>query len=207
MVFVIASKAEWSRTFPPEKSRTTSCSGMRSGRMRLWKLMAEPKKRGPWSLKTRVLSLSGSSTSLTSLAADHAKAKALMKRPVTTAVAKSTTIVTPVTTKMTTKSVQATRCKRPKEPHAKVLIATKNMRPTSAAIGILPTMGAKKNTLDAKPIDMMKPDNRVLPPPLTLISDWPMSAQPPCVPKRPAAMLPNPWAKHSFRVEPTEPVI
>mmetsp|Transcript_42161 Transcript_42161/g.127385 ORF Transcript_42161/g.127385 Transcript_42161/m.127385 type:complete len:250 (+) Transcript_42161:428-1177(+) len=180
---------------------------MRSGRMRLWKLMAEPKKSGPCKRKTRACAPSLSSTSFTSLAADQANARALMKRPMTTAVAKSTAIVTPVTTRMTSASVHEMMESSPKDPHANVLIDTMNMSPTNAATGMWLTSGVAKTTLTARPAAMIKLESRPWPPPLTLISDWPIKAQPPCVPKSPATMFPRPCPKHSRLVDPGVPVI
>mmetsp|Transcript_36221 Transcript_36221/g.86553 ORF Transcript_36221/g.86553 Transcript_36221/m.86553 type:complete len:257 (+) Transcript_36221:585-1355(+) len=130
-----------------------------------------------------------------------------MMTPMTTATHKSCQTVTTVTRTTTIASIQLIRNTKTIELQAKVLSAMSVMSPTRAATGMIFMIGASNSTLRPRVMPMTVPETRLRPPLLTLRSDWAISAQPPCVPKRAEMMLPTPWPKHSRLMEPVVPVI
>mmetsp|Transcript_45778 Transcript_45778/g.146151 ORF Transcript_45778/g.146151 Transcript_45778/m.146151 type:complete len:211 (+) Transcript_45778:273-905(+) len=170
-----------------------------------WKLAEEAKNSGPWRQKLRLFSAASTETSSrTLLETFHAKMRALTTSPRMMAVARSWKTVTSVTRSTTRPSLACIMLRRnnPSEPQANVLRATRTIRPTTAATGILETSGPSSAAPMKKPTATVRPDSRPRPPPPTLMSVWPMSAEPPCTPKIPQSMFPRDWAKHSREVEP-----
>mmetsp|Transcript_95818 Transcript_95818/g.299325 ORF Transcript_95818/g.299325 Transcript_95818/m.299325 type:complete len:298 (+) Transcript_95818:314-1207(+) len=171
--------------------------------------MAEPKKSGPFRTYVRSwgLSLSSPASTRTSVADVHAKPRPQRMTPQTTATQRSCHTVTTVTRTTTIASIQLIRRMRVIELQANVFRAMSVIRPTRAATGMIFITGASKSTLRPRVMPMTVPETRLRPPLPTLRRDWAMSAQPPCVPKSEAMMLPTPWPKHSRLMEPLVPVI
>ena len=79
----------------------------------------------------------------------------------------------------------------------KVPMLTMIITATSAAIGISFTQGPRKTTRMSRKKPATKVDSRPRPPDFTLITDWPIIAQPAMPPMKPVAMLATPWPTHS----------
>mmetsp|Transcript_29738 Transcript_29738/g.64042 ORF Transcript_29738/g.64042 Transcript_29738/m.64042 type:complete len:287 (+) Transcript_29738:1905-2765(+) len=136
----------------------------------------------------------------------HAKPRAEVIVPMSTAFAKSSLTVTNVTNEMMNKSRFGTFPNNLNEPHENVDWQTNNMTPASATTGICPNNGAQATMPNAKNIAMDMPERRLTPPPLwALMRDWPMRAHPPIPPVRPDARLPIPWPMTSRLVLPRFP--
>ena len=73
-------------------------------------------------------------------------------------------------------------------------------------IGIFSIKGAAKRMKIKREIEAVTPDNRPLPPELTLIMDCPIMAHPPIPPNKPFNIFPNPCAKLSLFPLPLESV-
>ncbi len=68
---------------------------------------------------------------------------------------------------------------------------------TSAAMGIWPTQSLRNTTISNSTTPATSVDSRVRPPDFTLITDWPIIAQPAMPPNRPETMLATPCPLHS----------
>ena len=78
------------------------------------------------------------------------------------------------------------------ELQLKVPIETMIMTATRAAIGMRATIGPANTTMTSRTTPAVSVDRRVRPPDFTLITDWPIIAQPAMPPSRPEAMLAMP---------------
>ena len=83
------------------------------------------------------------------------------------------------------------------ESQLKVPIDTMIIADTSAAIGMWRTQGPRNTTSTSRKIPATSVDRRVRPPDFTLITDWPIIAQPAMPPMKPVATLARPWSTHS----------
>ena len=83
------------------------------------------------------------------------------------------------------------------EPQLKVPIDTMIITATKAAIGIWLTHSPKNTTKISSTTPATSVDKRPRPPDFTLITDWPIMAQPAMPPMKPVAMLATPWPTHS----------
>ena len=81
----------------------------------------------------------------------------------------------------------------PIDHQLKVPIETMIITATSAAIGIRATIGPANTTMTSRTTPAISVDRRPRPPDFTLITDWPIIAQPAMPPSKPAAMLAMPW--------------
>ena len=117
------------------------------------------------------------------------KTNALTITPETTAIAKSKNTVT-VETKISTKtSAIGILLIILKLDQANVPITTINITPTNAAMGTC-SIRLDANKINAKSANAATiPESRPLPPPLMLIIDCPIMAQPPIPPKSPVITL------------------
>ncbi len=79
------------------------------------------------------------------------------------------------------------------ERQEKVPIETMIITATSAGIGIRATSGPSTTIRKSRKVPATKADRRVEPPDFTLITDWPIIAQPPIPPRKPVAKLAMPW--------------
>src|SRR5690554_618723 len=79
----------------------------------------------------------------------------------------------------------------------KVPIDTMIITATNAAIGIRETQSSRNTTINSSSTPATRQDSRPRPPDCTLITDWPIMAQPAIPPIKPAAILPIPCALHS----------
>ena len=79
----------------------------------------------------------------------------------------------------------------------KVPIETMIMTATRAAIGMRPTASPSPTTSTSSKTPATRADNRPRPPDFTLITDWPIIAQPAMPPRNPVAILATPWPAHS----------
>lgn len=68
---------------------------------------------------------------------------------------------------------------------------------TRAAMGIRPTQSLRNTTISSSATPAIRVESRLRPPDLTLITDWPIIAQPAMPPSRPVAMFARPWPLHS----------
>ncbi len=68
---------------------------------------------------------------------------------------------------------------------------------TRAAMGIRPTQSLRNTTISSSATPATRVESRLRPPDLTLITDWPIIAQPAMPPSRPVAMFASPWPLHS----------
>ena len=81
-----------------------------------------------------------------------------------------------------------------------VPIDTMIMTATSAGIGTWPTNGPRTASRNSRKAPAVKVDSRPRPPEVTLMTDWPIIAQPPMPPKNAATMLAPPCPAHSRRL-------
>ena len=84
-----------------------------------------------------------------------------------------------------------------KEPQLKVPTATMIMIATSAGIGIWLTHGPRTTQRIMSTTPAMSVERRVRPPDFTLITDWPIIAQPAMPPKKPVMKFAMPWPRAS----------
>jgi hypothetical protein len=68
---------------------------------------------------------------------------------------------------------------------------------TSAGIGICFTHGPSTTSSTRRNTPAVSAESRPRPPDFTLMTDWPIIAQPAMPPKRPETMLATPWPVHS----------
>ena len=68
---------------------------------------------------------------------------------------------------------------------------------TRAAIGIWLTQRPRNTTITSSRTPAVSADRRPRPPDFTLMTDWPIMAQPAMPPIKPVAMLATPWPMHS----------
>ena len=68
---------------------------------------------------------------------------------------------------------------------------------TRAAIGICRTQSLSTRMRKSRNTPANRDESRPRPPDLTLMTDWPIIAQPAMPPKKPATMLPTPCPAHS----------
>jgi hypothetical protein len=68
---------------------------------------------------------------------------------------------------------------------------------TSAAMGICFTHSPRNTTRISSTTPATRVDRRPRPPDFTLMTDWPIMAQPAMPPMKPVAMLATPWPTHS----------
>jgi hypothetical protein len=61
----------------------------------------------------------------------------------------------------------------------------------------LATQSPRNTTINSRKTPAMKVDSRPRPPDFTLITDWPIIAQPAMPPMKPVAKLATPWPTHS----------
>src|SRR5690554_2913898 len=101
---------------------------------------------------------------------------------------------------MTTDDCQGCERKFRIELQLNVPIDTMIMTATSAGIGICATRGPSTTIRKRRKVPATKVDRRVDPPDFTLITDWPIIAQPPMPPKNPVTKLAIPWPLHSRRL-------
>jgi|GEM_PF-6868722 len=101
---------------------------------------------------------------------------------------------------MTAEEVGGWRRKLAIEAQLKVPMETMIITATSAGIGMRPTQGPSTASRNSRKAPATKVDSRPRPPELTLITDWPIMAQPPMPPNRAATMLALPWPAHSRRL-------
>mmetsp|Transcript_11536 Transcript_11536/g.40326 ORF Transcript_11536/g.40326 Transcript_11536/m.40326 type:complete len:382 (+) Transcript_11536:349-1494(+) len=150
---------------------------------------------------------------VTSAASCHAKAQAVMQMPAATAVKRSTSSVTTVTTRMTTASMRrilrsacgaSIACWRTVSgirhaitvgtlPQSNVWKQTMTITPTSDAVGMILISGVATRMRSSTTMPATMPDRRYRPfaPLWQLIMDSPMVAPPPSVPKMPETKLPT----------------
>src|SRR5690606_24705719 len=83
------------------------------------------------------------------------------------------------------------------EDQLKVPIETMIITATRAAMGIWLTQSLRNTTRTNSTAPATRQDNRVRPPDFTLITDWPIMAQPAIPPMSPEAILATPWPLHS----------
>ena len=83
------------------------------------------------------------------------------------------------------------------ESQLKVPMLTMIITATSAAIGIRLTQGPRNTTITSRNTPATSADRRPRPPDFTLITDWPIIAQPAMPPMNPVATLARPWPTHS----------
>jgi len=83
------------------------------------------------------------------------------------------------------------------ESQLKVPIDTMIITATRAAMGIWLTHSLRKTTISSSTTPATRHDRRPRPPDFTLITDWPIMAQPAMPPSRPEAILAMPWPLHS----------
>ena len=82
----------------------------------------------------------------------------------------------------------------------KVPIDTMIMIATSAGIGTWPTRSPSSASRISSDRPAVKVDSRPRPPLVTLMTDWPIIAQPPMPPKKAATILAMPWPPLSRRL-------
>ena len=121
--------------------------------------------------------------------------------------AKSVITVTAVTNTIKRASLVGIRRMIVRLFQAKVPITTMNITPTRAASGICSIKSEAKRMKVNKNRAAAIPDSRVRPPDFTLITLWPIIAQPPMPPKKPVTVLATPWARHSREASPLVSVI
>ena len=68
---------------------------------------------------------------------------------------------------------------------------------TNAAMGICRTQSLKNNKSSSRKMPALSVDKRPRPPDFTLITDWPIIAQPAMPPRKPLAILATPCPIHS----------
>jgi len=83
------------------------------------------------------------------------------------------------------------------ESQLKVPIETMIITATSAAMGICLTHSPRNTTRISRTTPATSVDRRPRPPDFTLITLWPIMAQPAMPPMKPVAMLATPWPTHS----------
>ena len=79
----------------------------------------------------------------------------------------------------------------------KVPIETMIMMATSAGIGMMRTQSPRTRIRNSRNTPAAKVDSRPRPPDFTLMTDWPIMAQPAMPPKKPVTKLAMPWPMHS----------
>ena len=79
----------------------------------------------------------------------------------------------------------------------KVPIDTMIITATRAAMGIWDTQGPRNTTMISSTTPAIRVEKRVRPPDFTLITDWPIMAQPAMPPKKPETILAMPCPLHS----------
>ena len=132
--------------------------------------------------------------------------RALTITPDITAIAKSKNTVMEDTNIKTNTSVLGILFIILKLDHAKVPKTTINITPTRAAIGTC-SMSPEANKINANSASAATiPDKRPLPPPLILIIDCPIIAQPPIPPNKPVIIFAPPCAIHSLLEFPRDSV-
>ncbi len=132
----------------------------------------------------------------------RAKMRAESTIPRITAVAKSTKIVTTLTTMMTKRSLWGIFPLYLRVSHSNVEITTINMSHTRLARGMLLTIGHAKRMKKSSHSEATIHDNFVLPHDLILMIDCPIIASPPIHPKNPLMMLAIPCARYSLFICP-----
>ncbi|MNV58815.1 hypothetical protein D3C71_1512070 [compost metagenome] len=86
------------------------------------------------------------------------------------------------------------------EPQLNVPMDTMIMTATSAGMGILATKGPSTTIRNSRKEPATNVESRVEPPDFTLMTDWPIMAQPPMPPKKPVTKFAMPWPLHSRRL-------
>ena len=83
------------------------------------------------------------------------------------------------------------------DDHENVPIETMIMMATRAAIGIIATISPSATTMIKRKTPAAKAESRPRPPDFTLMTDWPIMAQPAMPPIKPVAVLAMPCPMHS----------
>ncbi|MDT4834415.1 hypothetical protein FQZ97_680510 [compost metagenome] len=127
-----------------------------------------------------------------------AKKTALSSTPARTPIARLCVATTTTTVVNMTKD-ELFGCMRRSltERQLNVLIDTMIMTATSAAMGICFTHGPRNTTMMSSSTPAVSDDSRPRPPDFTLMTDWPIMAQPGMPPRNPATMFAIPWPLHS----------
>ena len=79
------------------------------------------------------------------------------------------------------------------ERQEKVPIETMIITATSAAIGMIATSDPSTSSRNSRNTPETMVESRVSPPDFTLMTDWPIIAQPPMPPRKPVKKLAMPW--------------
>ncbi|MNT24034.1 hypothetical protein D3C72_1594830 [compost metagenome] len=104
----------------------------------------------------------------------------------------------PTVTSMTMLDDGGLRLRSRMERHENVPMETMIITATRAAIGMMRTRSSSTRMRNSRKAPATKVESRPRPPELTLMTDWPIMAQPPMPPMRAEAMLLVPCPMHSW---------